>query len=53
MEASTFWTRYAPFVSHETCDNVYWNCATAGDPSLFDRFGQLTDIGRLYQRAQE
>lgn len=53
LEQSDFWTRYAPFVSHETCDNEFWNCAAAGDPSLFDAFGQLTDIGRSYQRAPQ
>ena len=50
---SPFWTRYAPFVSRETCDNEFWDCATAGDPSLFDRFGQLTEVGRAYQRAPQ
>lgn len=53
LEQSTFWTRYAPFVARETCDNEFWDCATAGDPSLFDRFGQLTEVGRLYQRAPQ
>lgn len=53
LEQSDFWMRYAPFVSYETCDNEFWDCATAGDPSLFDRFGQLTDIGRMYQRVPQ
>ncbi len=53
LEQSPFWTRYAPFVSRETCDNEFWDCATAGDPSLFDRFGQLTEVGRAYQRAPQ
>jgi hypothetical protein len=55
LERSAFWTRYAPFVSHIPCsaDDVYWNCAASGDPSLLTTFGQLTDIGRMYQRATE
>jgi hypothetical protein len=53
LEQTPFWTRYAPFVSHESCDNEFWNCAAAGDPSLLDGFGQLTDIGRAYQRAPQ
>src|SRR5574343_224524 len=53
LEQSPFWTHYAPFVSRETCDNEFWDCATAGDPSLFDRFGQLTEVGRAYQRAPQ
>lgn len=53
LEQSDFWMRYAPFVSYETCDNEFWDCATAGDPSLFDRFGQLTEVGRMYQRVPQ
>jgi len=55
LERSTFWTHYAPFVSYTPCvtDDPYWDCAASGDPSLLTVFGQLTDIGRLYQRATE
>lgn len=50
IESSSFWTRYSPFVSHIPCerDDPYWNCEAAGDPSLFDKHGNLTEVGMEY-----
>jgi hypothetical protein len=41
-------TRYAPFVAHIACDWSWPDCRKSADPSLFDAFGQLTEMGTWY-----
>lgn len=50
VEASSFWTRYSPYVSYEDCSGQYWNCQSNGDPSLFDKYGNLTEVGMEYAK---
>lgn len=50
LDSEPWITRYAPYVSVQDCTDGTWDCAVAGDPSLFTEAGGvvLTEIGRAY-----
>jgi hypothetical protein len=51
LDADPDVARYAPFLSYGPCvDDEFWSCSEAGDPSLFTKAGDLTDIGHWYTR---
>jgi hypothetical protein len=48
MDSDPWISRYSPYVSRQNCSDGTWDCARAGDPSLFEPDGRLTEIGRVY-----
>lgn len=52
LEGEPLVTRYSPFASRIDCEaeRAYWDCVSAGDPSLLDATDNLTRYGAWYAR---